>query len=118
MSVVYLLTGLRDARLFAEVLALAGDRSASIPARVVAFMTLAKLKMPPDLHVRFEDFVRGPDAKGIPSCVAGMSTHAREPRLGPVPLPEDFRAQIAEVTGRVRDDPAEPPEVRNAAACT
>jgi hypothetical protein len=91
MSVVYLLTGIRDARLFAEVLALAGDRSASIPARVVAFMALAELKLPPGRSVRYEDVVRGPDAKGIPSCLGMMSTHARAPRVGPVPLPEDFR---------------------------
>jgi hypothetical protein len=118
IAAAYLVTGLRDDRLLHEVILLAGDKTASVPARVVAFMALAAIKSPTSVP-RYEGFAGGVDSRGIPLVQCAMITsHARSFSAGPVPFAADYLERINGVATRVRRDSTEPSEVRSAAACT
>ena len=110
--------GLRDGVLFRDVMEVAVDRSASVPARVVAFVALAAIR-DPNRSPSYEDFLGGLDEHGIPrrSCSARRS-HPYAYDAGPTPLPADYLKQIETLRNRVRLDPSEPADVRSAAACT
>jgi hypothetical protein len=110
--------GLRDGVLFREVVEVAGDRSASVPARVIAFVALAAIRNP-NRSPSYDEFIGGLDENGIPrrSCSARRS-HPYIYDEGPTPLPADYLKQIENLSSRVRLDPSQPADVRSAAACT
>lgn len=107
---------LRDRALYEAALEIAGDRAASVPARVFAFRALLLLNEP-RLSIRYEDMV----------STAGSRTGARGGcsfswRRGGMPytgtaLPADFKDRITAVAKRVRGDSSEPEPVRVAAKC-
>jgi hypothetical protein len=107
-----------DGRLFNRVLELAGDRSATVPARVMAFVALSamgdSLRAP-----AYERFIGGLDELGIPrgGCAMRMG-HARPFSVGERPVPRDYKERIRALAGRIARDTAEPEDVRSAAACT
>lgn len=111
------LAGFRDGDLFEEVLQLAGDRSASVPARVMAFVTLAAIADPwaaPSYHA----FGSGLDDRGMPARTCSRRRAERlEPSPGVAPMPTDSLEQIRALRDRVRQDGGEPDPVRSAAAC-
>jgi len=118
MLIVYPLSGLRDGAYFADVLELAGDRSAGVSTRMVAFMTLAALRNP-RFSPSFEGFSAGLDRNGAPLGSCGLLTvHERLLRNGPTALPNDYVAKIDALVRRVATDPSEPSSMRSAAACT
>jgi hypothetical protein len=103
-----------DMALFDEVLAIAGDRSATVPARVYAFVTLASMR-DPHASPSYEGFVGGLDDKGLPRGLCSLRrTHAREDRV----LTPSLQARMDELVRRVRRDSSEPSDVQSAAACT
>lgn len=110
--------GFRDGALFVEVLEIAGDRSASVPARVVAFVALAAIRDPSSAP-SYEGFIGGLDEHGIPR---GRCSRRRGHEIGyyqgPTPLPSDYVQRITTLRDRVRLDASEPADVRSAAACT
>lgn len=107
----------RDGWLFAQVLATAGDRSASVPARVMAFVVLAEIDNP-YAHATYEGFVGGLDERGVPrNWCSRTRGHPAGSWVGEVPRPLDFHVQIANLRRRVAADTSEPPDVRSAAAC-
>jgi len=114
---VPVLVGIRDARLFQEVIALAEDKSASVPNRVAAFITLARVRNPKSVP-SYEDFTSGLDARGTPrrEC-SSMTFHPVPSVTGPVPLPTDYLDQISQLKRRVYSDASESNEIRSAAAC-
>lgn len=110
--------GLRDGRLFAEVIAIAGDRAASTMARVVAFMTLAVIRDPSSAP-SYEGFTGGLDQRGVP--LGRCSERRSDPMAvvqGPEQLPADFLRRINLLRDRVLLDPSESDDVRSAAACS
>lgn len=110
--------GFRDSTLFMEILEIAGDRSASVPARVVAFVALAAIRDPSSAP-SYEGFVGGLDEHGTPR---GRCSRRRGHQIGyhqgPTPLPSDYVQRITALRDRVRLDASEPADVRSAAACT
>ena len=90
----------------------AGDRLASVPARVVAFGRMTAL-LRPGRAIRYEQLTGGLDEWGFPvgSC-GGHAAHSAEVAL----RPEDA-ANFRSLARRVRADTTEPPDVRSAAAC-
>ena len=107
---------LRDGTLFREVVAIAGDPQATIPARVYAFVTLAALSNPSrdpdyDLFVRLGEL--GDSAIG--PCSARRSHPARWDEG--TPLPVNYREEITTVAKRVAQDNTQPRQVRGAARC-
>lgn len=115
--VIHRLAFFHDGRLFEDVSEIAGDPSASIPARVAAFMALAAVRDPSRVPL-YEGFVGGLDEYGLPqgNCSARRS-HDPEPTQGPVPLPADYLQRIGDLRRRVSLDVSEPPAVRSAAVC-
>ena len=110
--------GLRDGALFREVMEVAGDRSASVPARVAAFMALSAIR-DPRTAPRYEGFIGGSDERGIPRRLCSLRTAHRVGFVqGPTSLPPDYIEQITTLKERVWLDSAEPAGVRSAAACT
>lgn len=108
---------LRDGQLFAEVLSIAADPSASIPARVKAFMTLSALKNP-NWVARYSGFTSGLSEHGFPNGMCHLrSTHPQVSEPGPVSLPADFLEQIKDVKRTVYYDTSQPDAIRSAAAC-
>jgi len=116
-QVVESLVSFHDGKLFAAVLGLAGDNSASDEARIVAFVALKGLSSgSPGL--RYEDFAAGIADNGIPlgKC-GGFSDHKLPWTEGVTPVPADFNVQIGRVADRVRRDVSLPGSVRGAAGC-
>lgn len=111
------LAGFRDGGLFADVLHLAGDRSASVPARVTAFVALASVA-DPWAAPSYDAFRGGIDARGIPrGACSRQRAEPLEPTPGVTPIPADSLTQIHALRERVLRDPGEPDDVRSAAAC-
>jgi hypothetical protein len=108
----------RDGRLFNRVLELAGDRSASVPARVTAFVALSAMR-DSSRAPAYERFIGGLDELGVPRGGCAMRTsHARPFSTGELPLPRDYKERIRALARQVAQDTAEPADVRSAAACT
>lgn len=109
---------IRDGALFEKVLSIAADGSASVPARVVAFMALASIRNP-GVSPSHRGFIGGLDEYGMPrgECSRRLA-HPIEPTPGATQFPSDFRQRIEAVRDRVRRDTSEPADVRSAAACT
>ena len=110
--------GFRDGTLFEEVLSIAGDKTATVPSRVVAFMALASMRNP-RISPSYEGFIGGLDEYGAPQggCSRRLA-HERPYSPGPTALPSDFVDRIKAVAARVGDDMTEPKDVRSAAACS
>ena len=111
------LTAFRDRMLFEQVLSIAGDEDASVPARVVAFMALASI-LDPSISPTYEGFAGGLDEYGVP--LGGCSRRLAHPAgfaQGPTALPSDYRDIIAAVARRVARDTSETADVRSAATC-
>jgi hypothetical protein len=110
----------RDARLLTAILNIAGDREASVPARVFAFRALVLLGHP-ERRVEYRHLVGGVDSTlPIPrprgGCgFASFSSHVA--LTTGEPLPSDFRSQIRVLRDRVYRDSSEPTDVRTAALC-
>lgn len=100
-----------------EVLNIAGDRSATIPARVYAFMTLAGMR-DPYAAPRYDDFIGGVDEHGFPrgSCSGRRATPSVASQQGKA-LTADQAQRIMRLAVRVSRDPGEPDDVRSAAGC-
>jgi hypothetical protein len=109
----------QDGTLFRQVMEIAGDRSASVPARVVAFTALARIRNP-HRSADYEGFRGGLDEHGVPrgGCGRGPMLHTPAPVAGPTPLPVDYLQRIDALRKRVQRDQAAPADVRSAAACT
>jgi hypothetical protein len=114
---------LLDEKLFRAALEIAGDRAASVEARVFAFLGLLRMALAgTNRFVEYQDLVGGfVDEPGAMvwvggGCVQGTASH--DSRLVGTPLPADFKHQIRLVASRVRNDEAEPVDVRTAALCT
>lgn len=109
---------LHDGRLFEAAMQLAADPEAATPARVVAFVALARVKRPL-AAARYEWFIGESDIGGVPAArCAGRSGHAVGVTPGTTPLPTNYREQIAEMARRIADAPSQPRDVRSAASCT
>lgn len=110
---------IHDASFFAAALEIAGDRGASIPARVAAFRALMWFQEPNRVLTDSEFYVSFDvdDLQvAINRCQFNRVLHS-EPREGS-PLPADFREQINTLASRVFNDRSEPVLVRAAALCS
>jgi hypothetical protein len=109
--------GYRDAALFQAELDVAGDPTASVPARVFAFRSLTSL-LHPERHLTYAS-VAGPlDESGLPTAGCGVGSIVSDPlQLDGTPLPTDFAQQIRALSDRVWRDTAAAVEVRSAAFC-
>lgn len=112
---------LHDRVLFERLLAIAGDRNASVTARVVAFVALASIR---DRWASpsYNSFIGGvedhPAGVVIPRARCSRRiAHERGFEAGLNPLPQDYKAQIIGLGVRVSEDRSEPADVRSAAAC-
>lgn len=107
----------RDSTLFRAELEVAGDATASVPARVLAFRSLTSL-LHPDRRLRYAS-VAGPlDARGFPTVSCGRGSYISDPpRFEGSPLPTDFAQQIHDLGGRVWRDTTVADEVRSAGYC-
>ena len=106
---------LRDGELFGVALDIAGDRIASIEARIFSIRTLM-WAMYPGGALEYDDLA---DLRpsGQRSCFgAGPSTHTIITR-GATPLPPDYVARAKAVAQRLNEDAGEPRPVRRAAVC-
>ncbi|MDB4951308.1 MAG: hypothetical protein JWM27_3957 [Gemmatimonadetes bacterium] len=111
-------TRFRDATIFVTVLDVASDRTASTPARVFAIRTLILLESP-ELEVGYRNLVGGqnpiaPFPMPNGACMAGRSAAIT---IEGKPLPAAWRDEIHALKARVLANPAEPEDVRTAAAC-
>ncbi len=110
-------SGFRDGALFQDVLRLAGDRSASVPARVMAFVALASIT-DPRAAPSYDEFGSGVDERGTPrSSCSRRRAELLAPAAGVTPMPADSMGQIRALRDRVWQDATEPDPVRSAAAC-
>jgi hypothetical protein len=109
----------RDGQLFDEVMELAADASATVPARIVAFVALASLRNPQAApsYTRFIGATTEVNGVPVAQC-SGRRAHTPEFVTGPSPLPDDYRERIDAVALQVSRDPSQPRDVRSAAACT
>ncbi len=108
----------QDEELFELTLEIAGDRTATVPARVMAFVALATIRDPSRHHV-YEWFIRNLDENDMPQGGCSMrSMHPFRHIDGPRPLPADFDSRIEQLRNRVLGDMSEPRQVRSAASCT
>ena len=107
----------RDGQLFAALLDVAESRSASVPARVVAFVALASIS-DSLASPSYDGFIGGLGDFGLPRGRCSLrQAHATAFALGPTPMPPDSRERIAALRRRVMSDVTQPDDVRSAAAC-
>ncbi|HET7460283.1 MAG TPA: hypothetical protein VFJ82_03510 [Longimicrobium sp.] len=104
---------IRDADLFATVVDIARDRSASTTARLWALKTLATYIDPGGNY-----FLNPPArANGAePRCIAGRFAGAMHSYAGK-PLPANFAAQVRDAAQPLAADATQPDQIRNAARC-
>lgn len=100
--------------LYDASLTIAGDVSASIPARVFAFRTLINHLEPTLWFRRLEDMAP-PVRDGIRRCDPEM--HGHSSAADAAALPATARTDILAVAGRVAADASVPDRVRTAAYC-
>ncbi|MDB4951313.1 MAG: hypothetical protein JWM27_3962 [Gemmatimonadetes bacterium] len=113
-------TRFRDATLFAMLLDVAGDRSASTASRVFAFRSLILLERP-DYEVRYSNLIGGWNKEASFPFPMGacMSGHRTGPFvLDGTPLPQNWRAALYRLRARILADAGEPEDIRTAAACS
>lgn len=110
---------LRDGALYDAAVEIAGDRSASVPARVFAILGL--------IHLTKEG-----RSAGSGNLIGGFYEHQglrwvrggcartiviNDLRIDGAPLPADHRARITALARQLRSDESEPLDVQTAAAC-
>jgi hypothetical protein len=106
--------GLRfsDGAVFNEALSIAGDRSSSVVARVLAVRTLIYALQP--FHRLSYEQLTGMGS-GIPNSIGSqLGSVARS--LG-APIPPDARGKVIALVDRLVADKSEPPGLRAAAGC-
>jgi hypothetical protein len=101
---------LRDGTVFSAALSIAGDRAASVPARVAAVRTLM-------YAVRPGGYV---DPAALPAadtryCFGIPTPHSRI--VNGASLPADYVAQVRALAHRIQNDPGESAGMRRAANC-
>ena len=102
----------RDGAVFHAALEVAGDRSASIPARVFAFRTLLGT-MSPGRDLSYAEMTTA----GTISACLGRPPGFHDAVTRGAPLPPQPGALLRDVAARVVDDASEAAEVRQAARC-
>lgn len=113
---------LRDGALFEQLVQIAGDESASVPARVVAFVALAAIR-DPSAAPSYARFIGGVDEHPggviVPRarCSAQIA-HERGFISGVTAMPPNYVQQIDALRLKVAKDRSEPDDVRSAAACS
>jgi hypothetical protein len=108
----------RDARIYRAAVSIAGDRTASVPARVSALLWLLRLRAP-DQFATEREVTGGFDAAGHVRGGCGRYSHlvGSSPFLDGQPLPAGFGAEITELGRLVSSDASQPLDVRTAARC-
>ncbi|MDB4951310.1 MAG: hypothetical protein JWM27_3959 [Gemmatimonadetes bacterium] len=110
----------RDANLFGVLLEIGGDRSASTPARVLAFRSLVQLENP-DWIITYANLTGGQNPQAsfpLPNGFCSSGTQWRPVTVTGRPLPSDWHEKIQLLRVRILADPNEPEDVRTAAACS
>jgi len=110
----------RDAAVFGAAMDVADDRTASVPARVLALRTLWVLRSG-KIWIAYEQMLPADEATvAIPTgrCGAGIRLSDATPYWidGALP-PADFASQILALAERIRADASQPLIVRAAATC-
>ncbi|MDQ6828637.1 MAG: hypothetical protein M3081_07195 [Gemmatimonadota bacterium] len=108
---------LADGTIFASALSVAGDGSASIPARAFALLTLQSI-VAPSSPSTYAEATSGFDPAGTPACsrITRLRTDAAL-RPGSTPLPADYVAQAHALAAKLQRDATVPLLVRAAAQC-
>jgi hypothetical protein len=101
-----------DGALFAAAFAIAGDRSASVPARIFALRSLIWSGNPGRL-LSYTDLAG--DVRGTTHCAGGFTTHVR--LSAGTPLPKGYDEQVRILAASIAQDSTAPIEVRRAARC-
>ncbi|HEX8393737.1 MAG TPA: hypothetical protein VF665_15460 [Longimicrobium sp.] len=113
-AITYPTNELRDRGVFEAALAIAGDKSASVPARVFANRVLYWALLP-SAGVDYNTLV-DIDGDGRDKCIRyGQSFHYSVKTTSE--LPSDYREQSYRVTWAATRDLTEPAPVRQSAAC-
>jgi hypothetical protein len=102
----------RDGTVFRTSLEIAGERSASIPARVFAFRTLI-FTLSPGRWLTYAQLVE----EGQRGCF-GLPRTPHDELLEGAPLPSGYRNLVQTLSASVAGDDSQPAEVRRAAQCT
>lgn len=102
----------RDGAIFTAALEVTGDQGASVPARVIAFRTLVST-MSPGRSLSYAQMTTLATTGVCLGLGAGFHDEVREG----TPLPAGSSELLRIAAERVRDDPNEPAEVRQAARC-
>jgi hypothetical protein len=109
------LIDLRDGRVYETALSIAGDRRASVPARVFAFRALV-WTLEPGGMIDYVDLVdERRDDRHRRCNPAGAHLHWR-PTLG-APIPADYEALIHRLAEATVQDTSAMRQIRRAAAC-
>lgn len=101
-----------DGQIFDAAFAIAGDRTASTPARVFALRSLIWSGNPGRL-LSYTDLAG--DASGRTHCAGGFTSHVS--LTAGAPLPAGYDARVRELAARLARDSSVPVEVRRAAQC-
>lgn len=101
---------LRDGQVFAAALTVAGDRGASLPARVAAIRTLMYAVRPGG----YVDPAALPNPRTV-NCFGMPSPHSEV--LNGAPLPSDYLAQVHALMSQIQSDTSEAEGIRHAANC-
>ena len=111
---------LRDTAVFRAALDVAGDRSASAPARVYALRNLWVLRTG-KFWITYDSMLPLPESTPsyvLGKCDRGLSiTDAKPFWYEGAALPSDFSVQIISFAGQIWKDPSQPTVVRAAAEC-
>lgn len=108
---------LRDSTLFAAALNVAGDVTASVPARVLAIRYLLGL-IEPNRVITYQLMVEELDARGRRRgpCFERLAA-GRQAEYRGVPLPAGHRERVVALLRQISSHPAQPAPVRSAALC-
>ena len=110
-----------DSTIFATAHRIAGDPTASAPARVFAIRYLLTLRKPQHVYL-YENLIQGAagtDSQGQPVALVGcrgmMGSHGHA-SVG-TPLPSNAASQVSALFAQLRADSTAPEIVRKAAEC-
>jgi hypothetical protein len=106
---------LRDGRVYETAMAVARDRSASVPARVFAIRALVWL-LRPGVVIEYADLTDEPGDPEPRACIrSGTPLHLRLSRGEPIP--ENYVEAIHRFGSDTQADPSEPRAIKRAAVC-
>ena len=107
----------RDGGIFAAALSVAGDPTASEPARVYALLTMQGIIRTRSANT-YAEATSDIDVNGSPKCTRLTIDYSHQPvRPGVTPLPADYEEQARALAYRLQADASAPPLVRAAAHC-